>query len=195
MKRLNLDPERSTPNRLSLLRWALLPFLSLGGAVLAAEKTAAQYQRFEAAFESTVSYGNPAQETALTALFTSPRGEKLKVPGFWDGGKIWRVRFLPTETGRWKLDTTSSDAANKGLHQQRSEFTTRRMPLPSRWGNAEEPNGVERATNRPSARIEATIAPVENCQDAFVGPVGKATRSVSASAEDALPFLHGQSCC
>jgi len=92
-------------------------------AALAADKSVSLYQRFEQSFESAASYANPAQEASLVATLTAPSGEKLKVPGFWDGGKTWRIRFAPTQTGKWKFETTCSDASNKGLHQKSGEFT------------------------------------------------------------------------
>jgi len=101
--------------------FAALLFVSAGAG--AADKTVATYERFEAVFESATAYSNPVQEASLTAAFTSPRGEKFTVPGFWDGGKIWRARFLPTGPGKWKFETTCSDKANKGLHGQTGEFT------------------------------------------------------------------------
>jgi hypothetical protein len=124
MKRLNLALECSRASRLLPFGWwTLLLFLTCAGTSLAADKTVPKYQRLEAAFESSATYANPPQEAALTVTFTPPQGEKLKVPGFWDGGKTWKVRFSPTETGKWKFETTCSDAANKGLHQQSGEFT------------------------------------------------------------------------
>ena len=89
----------------------------------AADKTVATYERFEATFESAAAYSNPVQEASLTAAFTSPQGEKFTVPCFWDGGKTWRARFLPTGQGKWKFMTTCSDKDNKGLHGQTGEFT------------------------------------------------------------------------
>jgi hypothetical protein len=97
--------------------------LLVASSSVAADKTVALYQRFEPSFESAANYANPAQEASLTAVFTAPSGAKSKVPGFWDGGKTWRVRFAPTQTGQWKFETTCSDAANKGLHQQSGQFT------------------------------------------------------------------------
>src|SRR2546423_9241603 len=74
-----------------------------------------KWERFEQTLESSANYSNPAQEAKLTATFTSPSGEKFTVPGFWDGGKTWRVRFSPNKEGKWTFTTVCSDAANKGL--------------------------------------------------------------------------------
>lgn len=38
------------------------------------------------------------------------------VPGFWDGGKVWRVRFVCTEPGEWTYRTICTDPENAGLH-------------------------------------------------------------------------------
>jgi Protein of unknown function (DUF4038)/Domain of unknown function (DUF5060)/Putative collagen-binding domain of a collagenase len=102
---------------------AVLTLVSTTMRLPAADASVALHQRFETSFESAVAYGNPLQEASLTATFTSPSGAKLKVPGFWDGGKTWRVRFAPGQLGRWTFETTCSDGANKSLHQQRGEFT------------------------------------------------------------------------
>ena len=107
--------------------------LSAGDATLAAEKSVATYERYEAAFESTGSHANPLQDAALTATFTAPGGEKVTVPGFWDGGKTWRVRFLPTRPGAWKFETVCSDKADKGLHGQSGEFTATAAGKKSRF--------------------------------------------------------------
>src|SRR6266511_3287960 len=106
MKRLNLALERSLASSLlSSGWWILLLCLSTG---LAADKSVPKYQRFEATFDSSATYANPPQEAALTVTFSPPQGDKLKVPGFWDGGKSWKVRFSPMQTGRWKFETTCS---------------------------------------------------------------------------------------
>jgi hypothetical protein len=92
-------------------------------SIATASPAVPKYQRFEASFQSAANYANPPQEASLTVTFTSPQGAKLKVPGFWDGGKNWKIRFAPTQTGNWKFETICSDAGNKGLHQQAGEFT------------------------------------------------------------------------
>src|SRR5262245_36583299 len=101
----------------------LAALFSAAAGASGAGKTVATYERFEATFESASDYANPVQEASLTAAFTSPQGEKSTVPGFWDGGKTWRVRFQPTGPGKWKFETTCSDKANKGLHGQSGEYT------------------------------------------------------------------------
>jgi hypothetical protein len=81
-----------------------------------------KWGKFEKSFTSTILYTNALQEASLRVVFTSPAGETLEVPGFWDGGKTWRIRFSPDQLGRWTFATYCSDAANAGLHQQRGGF-------------------------------------------------------------------------
>ena len=106
------------------MRIALASSLIIACAQLgAADKTMTIYSRFEQTLESAANYANPVQEASLTARFTSPSGEKFTVPGFWDGGKTWRIRFMPMQPGAWKFETICSDASNRGLHQQTGSFT------------------------------------------------------------------------
>src|SRR4051794_34424417 len=88
-----------------------------------AADSVAKWDRYERSFESSAKYDNPAQQATLTATFTSPSGENVKAIGFWDGGSTWRVRFSPNKEGKWGFKTTCSDSANKGLHDQKGEFT------------------------------------------------------------------------
>ena len=62
------------------------------------------------------SYANPYVEGAVVAALTGPEGDTLVVPGFWDGGNTWRIRFTPTAEGTWTYETTSDDP---GLDGQR----------------------------------------------------------------------------
>src|SRR5262245_6914766 len=109
----------SIPARVfTLAALALASGLAITGPLNAADKAVSTYSRFEHSLESAATYGNPVQEATLTVTFTSPSGDKFVIPGFWDGGKTWKVRFLPTKPGTWKFETTCSDASNRGLHQQ-----------------------------------------------------------------------------
>ncbi|HXG47069.1 MAG TPA: DUF4038 domain-containing protein [Methylomirabilota bacterium] len=81
-----------------------------------------KWEKFEATFESALEYANPVQDAPLVVTFTAPSGRMLKVPGFWDGGKTWRVRFAPNEVGKWSYRTTCPDEKNTGLHGQSGEF-------------------------------------------------------------------------
>lgn len=82
----------------------------------------AEWGRFELVLKSTVSYPNPVQNATLSATFVSPQGATNKVFGFWDGGRIWRVRFSPDTPGRWTYTTACSDQSDTGLKNQSGSF-------------------------------------------------------------------------
>ncbi len=65
-----------------------------------------QWDVFEVVFTGP-SDGNPYMEVDLSATFS--KGEtSLKVPGFYDGDDVYRIRFSPGETGDWSYVTESS---------------------------------------------------------------------------------------
>lgn len=112
--------------RKSWAAWALLPgalmILWNSPAPCAAAGSVPKWSRFEQSFLSSVEYANPVQQTTLSVEFTSPAGAKAKAYGFWDGGRVWKVRFLPNQTGNWSFKTVCSDAANSGLNNQTGGF-------------------------------------------------------------------------
>jgi hypothetical protein len=56
---------------------------------------------------STKHYGNPFADLTVDAVFTSPSGATVSIPGFYDGAHTWRVRFNPHEPGRWQYRIAS----------------------------------------------------------------------------------------
>lgn len=59
----------------------------------------------------------------------SPDNRILKASLFWDGGKVWKLRFSPDEAGTWLWSVESADA---GLDGQSGRFTC--VPSVSRGG-------------------------------------------------------------
>jgi hypothetical protein len=78
---------------------------------------------FEQQFTTALLYDNPFQAASLRVTFTSPSGRESSVDGFWDGGSLWRVRFMPDQTGTWRYHTDCSDTSNIGLYGQSGSFT------------------------------------------------------------------------
>src|SRR5580765_2594175 len=83
-------------------------FLFLGAVLVASAATrsirlpvAGKWERFEVKLKSDVAYTNPPHQAEINGIFVSPNGERMVVPGFWDGGKTWRVRFSPGVPGHW----------------------------------------------------------------------------------------------
>lgn len=82
-----------------------------------------KYGRFEHAFTSTKDYENALYDVGTFDItFTSPSGREKTVRGFWDGGRTWKVRFMPDELGTWTFKSVSSDKNNPGLHDVSGTF-------------------------------------------------------------------------
>lgn len=83
----------------------------------AAEQTlsAETWRAVELSFESEKRYGDPFDDVTLDLLVYG-NGRLYTVPGFWDGGSTWRVRFVCPAAGTWQCRTVCSDTANTALH-------------------------------------------------------------------------------
>jgi hypothetical protein len=57
----------------------------------------------------------------VDVLFAGPDGASQERPAFWDGGKIWKVRFAPDAVGDWTWRARC--AADAGLDGQLGAFT------------------------------------------------------------------------
>lgn len=60
-------------------------------------------------------YADPLSMAEIDAVFTHESGASVTVPGFWDGGNVWRIRFAPSLTGKWSYTVTCSDPENPSL--------------------------------------------------------------------------------
>lgn len=79
-------------------------------------------------FGSGHAYENPFTDVTVDATFISPRGKTFTVPAFYDGDKVWRLRFNPNETGLWTHCVTLHPA-NLDLTAEGAVEVT---PLPAR---------------------------------------------------------------
>ncbi len=83
----------------------------------AAEQTrsAEAWRVVELSFESEKTYADPFADVTLDLQLLG-NGRLYTVPGFWDGGSTWRVRFVCPAAGTWQCKTVCSDTANAALH-------------------------------------------------------------------------------
>lgn len=58
--------------------------------------------------------GNPFRDVRFGAVFRQG-GREIRASGFYDGGGVYKVRFMPDAVGRWSYVTTSSEPALDGL--------------------------------------------------------------------------------
>ena len=93
------------------------------GAACADGATAVQWQRWEQALSNSVAYTNPCSDVTVSVTYTGPNGSILQTFGFWDGANTFRIRCAFPATGVWSWQTTCSDTANAGLHQQSGSVT------------------------------------------------------------------------
>ncbi len=76
-----------------------------------------QWVAAEIEFTSDKEYVDPVYTVDMDAVFYNEEtGTVLTVPAFWDGGRVWKVRFALTEVGEWKFYTKCTDTQNSGLH-------------------------------------------------------------------------------
>ena len=93
-------------------------------AFTAMSQDALKWHKYELVFTSSMDYENPLQEVrSMEVTFTSPTGEQKTINGFWDGGRTWRARLMPWETGTWSYQTACSDTKNTGLNGITGRFT------------------------------------------------------------------------
>ena len=62
-------------------------------------------------------YEDPYRDVDVNLVLTNGT-VTYNIPGFWDGGNIWRARFMCPTAGRWTYTTVCTDTENTGLHNQ-----------------------------------------------------------------------------
>ncbi len=72
----------------------------------------------EWSFSSGESYRDPFNEVELDVIFSGPNGQEKRVPAFWSGGNVWRVRYASPKVGTHRYRSVCSDKANRDLHGQ-----------------------------------------------------------------------------
>lgn len=77
--------------------------------------SAETWRAVELSFESEATYDDPFADVTLDLLLWG-NGRLYTVPGFWDGGNTWRVRFVCPSAGTWQCRTVCSDTQNTALH-------------------------------------------------------------------------------
>lgn len=84
-----------------------------------AAQTIAQTQAnvmIELPFTSNQTHADPFNDVTLDVIFIEPGGRELRVPAFWAGKNIWKVRYASPVVGTHTYRTDYRDAADSGLH-------------------------------------------------------------------------------
>ena len=70
----------------------------------------------EITFTASQDYRDAFHEVTLDVLFETPQGRTLKVPAFWAGGRVWKVRYASPAVGTHRWRSVCSVPADRGLH-------------------------------------------------------------------------------
>jgi hypothetical protein len=70
----------------------------------------------ELAFTAGKDYEDPFNDVTLDVTFIDPTGRELRVPAFWAGTNVWKVRYASPVVGTHTFRTEFKDASDKGLH-------------------------------------------------------------------------------
>ena len=97
----------------------------------------AQWKRYEVALPNATWSGNPFDLEVTGAFTHTGSGRTVRHLGFYAGNDVWKIFFMPDETGTWTFATTSADADmnNKtgSLECIASTLPGRLMPAGNRW--------------------------------------------------------------
>ncbi len=75
---------------------------------ITAESTGYQWKPMEFTFETVTVLkedDSPWKNVQFQAECTAPDGSVLTIPGFWDGGSVFKLRFTATQPGTWHITT------------------------------------------------------------------------------------------
>jgi hypothetical protein len=70
----------------------------------------------ELTFTAERDYADPFNQMTLDVVFIDPSGQELRVPAFWDGGKIWKARYSSPLIGTHTFRSDCSETRDRGLH-------------------------------------------------------------------------------
>lgn len=70
----------------------------------------------EFTFTAARSHADPFNTVTLDAVFVDPQGKQFRVPAFWAGANVWKVRYASPILGTHRFRTECSDGDDPGLH-------------------------------------------------------------------------------
>jgi len=86
---------------------------------------AMQNQVIEIVLHSTAAYADPYNDVDVDGVFTCPDGGTFRVPAFWAGDGLWKLRFAGAAPGEYAFKTVASNKADGGLHEQTGTILVR----------------------------------------------------------------------
>jgi len=115
---LNMTKHKINPNR----EWLKLSLVFLFGAGMALAVPAAELKlqteanvMVEQSFTASRSHSDPFNTVTLDVIFIDPKGRELRVPAFWAGANVWKMRYASPVVGTHRFHSECSDAQDNGL--------------------------------------------------------------------------------
>jgi hypothetical protein len=71
----------------------------------------------EWSLRSSTTYSDPFNQLEVDAIITDPNGREQRVPAFWSGENVWRVRYAASAPGRYRWRAAAS-VADRDLNAQ-----------------------------------------------------------------------------
>jgi hypothetical protein len=108
----------SRPVQTQILLCSIVILISAGSGAAAKELVAVTQANVmtEVSFTSRHVHQDPFNEVALDVIFLDPTGREMRVPAFWDGESLWKVRYSSPVVGTHRFRTVCSDPGDLGLH-------------------------------------------------------------------------------
>ena len=78
-------------------------------------------------------YTDPYNEVDLDVVFRGPEGNEFRVPAFWAGEDVWKVRFAGDAVGEYAFTTECTNPSDAGLHDQTGTVTVVPYDGDNRW--------------------------------------------------------------
>jgi hypothetical protein len=71
----------------------------------------------EITFTAKSAHSDPFHQVTLDVLFTDPAGKARRIPAFWAGGSVWKVRYASPLPGkhRWRTESVPADPGLNGI--------------------------------------------------------------------------------
>ena len=95
---------------------ALFTALTFGATAKAAVRQTEANVMVELTLTANRTHADSFNDVTLDVVFAEPKGRELRVPAFWAGTNIWKVRYASPVVGTHTFRSECSDAQDKGLH-------------------------------------------------------------------------------
>src|SRR5262249_34385926 len=109
--------------RVSVALWFILSALAIARGEEVARTQANCV--VEISFVAKGEIRDPFNDEKLDVVFREPGGKEVRVPAFWGGGNVWKVRYSSAVLGEHSYRTESS-VQNRGLSDQRGRVVVQK---------------------------------------------------------------------